>query len=146
MPPLPSAWLRQQTIIWMGNLLTSIPHLCSASILFCEGEDLDLLRDLVIFFYPCIFNLSIPSSCFSSAQCFPSQTTDTFFNPPLYVVSLRQSVLSWSSSSFLVFSFHSSICSAKASSLHSERTPGKSMAVQWLRPHFFTAVSPGFNP
>ena len=68
MPPLPSAWLRQQTISWMGNLLASIPRLDSAStLLFCDGKNLDVLRDSVIFFCPCVFNLSTPSSCFSSA-------------------------------------------------------------------------------
>lgn len=126
----------------MGNLLTSIPRLCSASVLFCEGKDLDLLRYLVIFSYLCIFNLSIHSSCFTSAQCFSSQTTDAFFSPPLYMVSLRQSVLSWSSPSFLVFSFHSSLCSAKASESTFRKDPREFHGCPIIKTPFFHCREP----
>ena len=146
MPPLPSAWWRQQTSIWMGNLLASIPRLCSASVLFCEGKDLDLLRYLVIFFYPCIFNLSIPSSCFTSAQCFSSQTAGASFNPPLSMVSLRHSVLSWSSPSFRVFSFHSSLCSAEASESTFRKDPREFRGCPMIKTPFFHCREPRVLP
>lgn len=121
MPPLPSAWLRQQTISWMGNLLASIPHLGSASILlFCEGKDLDVLRDSVIFFCP-VSAASLPLLAVSPPQCFSSPTTEhsSIHHFPWFL---------WDSQSLpdvppLFWSSHSSICSAQASESAFRKNP-----------------------
>lgn len=119
---------------WMGNLLASIPHLSSASILLfwartwmssgTQSSSSALL---------CLQPLT-PSCFYSMPSAFASPTTEHSSIHHFPLVSPGESVLP--DLPPLFWSSHSSLCSAQASKSAFRKNPrGNSIKHQWLRPH-----------
>lgn len=117
MPPLPSAWLRQQTISWMGNLLASILISGSASILLFWARTW-MSSGTRSSSSALVSAASLPLLAVSPPQCFSSPTTEHSSIHHFPVVSLDSQSspdlpLFWSSSLFPLLCSGIKVCIQK---------------------------------